>query len=164
MLSLIVAMAQNGVIGRNGDLPWHLPADLKHFKATTLGKPVIMGRRTWDEIGKPLPGRRNIVISRRSDFTASGAEVVDSLETALGLVADAAEVMVIGGAQIYAQALPFADCIYRTLVCGEMPGDTWFPPVDWQQWRLVEEREQPADERHAWALRFQRYERIAADA
>lgn len=164
MLSLIVAMAQNGVIGRNGDLPWHLPADLKHFKAVTLGKPVIMGRRTWDEIGKPLPGRRNIVISRRPDFLAPGAEVVDSLEQALALAADAAEVMVIGGAQIYAQALPFADCIHRTLVCGEMPGDTWFPEVDWQQWRLVEESEQAADERHAWPLRFQRYERIAADA
>lgn len=164
MLSLIVAMAENGVIGRDGDLPWHLPADLAHFKAMTLGKPIIMGRRTWDEVGKPLPGRRNIVISRQADFSAPGAEVVASLDQALDLTRDAPEVMIIGGAQIYAQALPIADCLYRTLVCGTPDGDTVFPPVDWSQWQLVEESTHPADERHAYALRMQRFERVSASA
>ena len=159
MLSLIVAMAENRVIGKDGDLPWHLPADLKHFKATTMGKPVIMGRRTWAEVGKPLPGRRNVVISRQPEFVAPGAEVVDSLDTALERVADAEEIMIIGGAQIYAEALPRVDRIYRTLVCGEPEGDTFFPPVDWEQWDLVEEQTRAADERHAYAMRFQCFER-----
>ena len=152
-------MAQNGMIGKDGALPWHLPADLKHFKAVTLGKPVIMGRRTWEEVGKPLPGRRNIVISRQPDYPVPGAELVASLEQALALTADEAEVMIIGGGQIYQQAMARADAFYRTLVCGEPDGDTRFPEVDWSQWQLKDEQHHAADERHAWALRFQYYER-----
>ncbi len=164
MLSLIVAMGENGVIGKAGDLPWHLPDDLKHFKAVTLGKPVIMGRKTWDEVGRPLPGRRNIVISRQPDFTAEGAEVVASLAAALERVSAAPEVMVIGGAQIYREALPLAQTLHRTLVCGEPDGDTRFPELDWSCWQLVEETAHPQDERHAYALRFQRFERIRPEA
>ncbi len=162
IVSLIVAVAENGIIGKDGDLPWRLPADLKHFKAMTLGKPVLMGRRTWDELGKPLPGRRNVVISRQANFQAPGAELVGTLEAALALVAQEPEVMVIGGAQIYAQALPQVRRIYRTLVLGQPEGDTWFPELDWSAWRLVEETSQPADERHAYGMRMQRFERLAA--
>lgn len=160
-VSLVAAMAENGMIGKDGVLPWHLPADLKHFKAVTLGKPVIMGRRTWQEVGKPLPGRRNIVISRQADYAVPGAELVASLDEALALVADEAEVMVIGGGQIYREAIPRADVFYRTLVCGEPDGDTRFPEVDWSHWELKEERRMEPDERHAWPLLFQRFERAA---
>ncbi len=162
MISLIAAMAQNRVIGLNGDLPWHLPADLKHFKATTLGKPVIMGRRTWDEVGRPLPGRRNIVISRQAGLQLPGAECVSSLAQALEMTADQAEVMVIGGAQIYAAALPQAQRFYRTLVCGEPAGDTYFPELDWSQWQLLHESTHPADNKHAWPMKFQQFARITS--
>lgn len=159
MIFLVVAMAQNGVIGKDGDLPWHLPVDLKHFKAVTLGKPIIMGRRTWAEVGKPLPGRRNIVVSRNPDFDAPGAEVVSSLDAALALVADEPEIMVIGGGQIYKQALTLADQIWCTLVCADVQGDTHFPEIDWSQWQVAEESEHPVDERHAYAMKFQRFVR-----
>ena len=162
MLTLVVAMAENGIIGKDGDLPWHLPDDLKHFKAVTLGKPIIMGRKTWDEVGKPLPGRRNIVISRQADFSALGAEVVASLEQALALVAGEPEVMVIGGWQIYRAAMTHADQIWRTLIIGEPQGDTHFPDTDWSVWELAEERVQEVDERHQYAMRFQRFIRKLA--
>lgn len=156
MITLVVAMADNGIIGKDGDLPWHLPDDLKHFKAVTLGKPVIMGRRTWAEVGRPLPGRRNIVITRQADFEAPGAEVVNSLEAALALVADQPEVMVIGGGQIYSEAMPRAQQIWRTLVHAEVAGDTHFPQTDWAAWTVAESHDHPADERHAYAMTFQR--------
>ena len=156
---MVAAMAENGMIGKDGVLPWHLPADLKHFKAVTLGKPVIMGRRTWQEVGKPLPGRRNIVISRQPDYSVPGAELVASLDEALALVANEPEVMVIGGGQIYKEAIPRADRFYRTLVCGEPQGDTVFPELDWSQWELVEEQSHPADERHSWPMLFQTFQR-----
>lgn len=162
MISLVVAMAKNGTIGKDGDLPWRLPADLKHFKTVTMGKPIIMGRKTWDELGKPLPGRRNIVITRQHGFVAEGAEVVSSLDAALQLTAAAPEQMVIGGAQIYAQALQHADQIHRTLVEADVEGDTCFPELDWSNWSLQEESVHEADERHAWAMRFQRWQRTNA--
>ncbi len=156
MITLVVAMADNGIIGKDGDLPWHLPDDLKHFKAVTLGKPVIMGRRTWAEVGRPLPGRRNIVITRQSDFQAPGADVVNSLQAALELVADQNEVMVIGGGQIYREAMPLADQIWRTRVHGDVVGDTRFPDTDWDVWTVAESSEHAADERHAYAMTFER--------
>ena len=156
MITLVVAMADNGIIGKDGDLPWHLPDDLKHFKAVTLGKPVIMGRRTWAEVGRPLPGRRNIVISRQADFEASGADVVNSLQAALDLVADQDEVMVIGGGQIYREALPLADQIWRTRVHADVAGDTRFPDTDWDVWSVAEASSHAADERHAYAMTFER--------
>ena len=139
MISLIVAHDKNRVIGYENDMPWHLPGDLQYFKETTMGKPVIMGRKTYESIGRPLPGRRNIVISRNVNYTAEGIEVVDSLDAALALVADVPEIMVIGGQQIFTQALPVADRLYITLIDHEFVGDTYFP--EYEGWKLVSERE-----------------------
>ena len=138
-LTLIAAVAQNGVIGANNTIPWRLPEDLKRFKALTMGHPIIMGRKTWVSLGRPLPGRRNIVISRNHDYAAPGAEVVDSLAAAASICASESEAFVIGGAEIYAQALPLADCLQLTEIARDFAGDTRFPPVDralWQEsWR-----------------------------
>jgi len=143
-LSLIAAVAANGVIGRAGGLPWRIPADLRHFKAVTLGKPVIMGRKTWQSIGRPLPGRRNIVVSRDARFVAEGAEVAASLDAALAAVADAEEAMVIGGAAIYAEALPRADRLYLTEVHADVEGDVYFPEFDRAAWRETAREDHPA--------------------
>ena len=158
--SLIVARARNGAIGLANAMPWHLPADLAHFKRTTLGHPVIMGRRTWESIGRALPGRRNIVVSRTPGFRAPGAEVVGSLAAAWEAVRDADEAFVIGGAQLYADALPQADRIYLTDMAGEVEGDTFFPALDARQWRETLLGEHPADERNRFALRFLLLERV----
>ncbi len=142
-VALIWAMAPNHVIGRNNKLPWYLPNDLKYFKQVTFGKPVIMGRKTFESIGKPLPGRTNIVISRNPDFQAPGCRVVDSLAAALELADSVAliegieEVMVMGGGEIYRQALPYADRLYLTEVHAEIEGDAYFPAFDRNQWREV---------------------------
>lgn len=142
-LSLIAALAENRVIGRDNQLPWHLPADLKHFKAMTLGKPIIMGRKTWDSLGRPLPGRLNLVISRQSGLQLEGAEVFASLDEAL-VRADAwarekgvDELMLIGGAQLYEQALKQADRLYLTRVQLSPDGDAWFPQVNQADWQLA---------------------------
>ena len=139
-IALIAAVAANGVIGQDNSLPWHLPEDLKAFKRITLGKPVIMGRKTYESIGRPLPGRTNIVLSRQPDWAPPGVLVATDLDQALDLAGQAGgegEVMVIGGEQIYRQALPRADRLYLTLVDREVPGDTCFPAVDSAQWREV---------------------------
>ena len=156
MITIVVAMASNGVIGKNGALPWHLPDDLKHFKAITLGKPVIMGRRTWAEVGRPLPGRRNIVITRQDDLDTPGAETASTLAEGLDLVATEPEIMIIGGGQIYRDALPKTGQIWRTLVHCEIDGDTHFPKTEWDQWSVVEETHHPANDGHAYAMTFQR--------
>jgi len=160
-LSLIVAMADNHVIGHNNRLPWHLPADLKHFRAITLGKPVLMGRKTWESIGRPLPGRTNIVITRNADYLAADCVVVHSLDEALRAAGSAAEVMVIGGAELYRQALPQADTLYLTLVHGEFDGDTRFP--DWRpdDWRETARIDHGPDDRNPHAYSFITLERIA---
>lgn len=138
-ISAIVAMAQNRVIGRQGQLPWRLPEDLKHFKALTLGHPIIMGRKTYESIGRPLPGRQNIVISRRANYEAHGVEVADSLEKALTLCQKGSdEVFIIGGAEIYAAALPRTDRIYLTWIKKEIEGDTYFPNFDLKDFQEVE--------------------------
>lgn len=137
MINIIVAMADNRVIGKNNAMPWHLPADLKHFKAITMGHPVIMGRKTFESIGKALPNRRNIVVSRNHDYQASGAEVVSSLEAALSLVEDQPEIFVIGGAQLFSQALPLAQKMYLTYIDLKVEGDTFFPVWDKNQWEEV---------------------------
>jgi dihydrofolate reductase len=128
LLSLVAIVARNGAIGRDNALLWRLPEDLKHFKRTTLGSPVVMGRKTWDSIGRPLPGRRNIVITRDPQWQASGAEPAASLDAALALAKNEAKLFVIGGAQIYAQALPIADELVLTEVDADAAGDTFFPP------------------------------------
>lgn len=130
-LSLIAAVARNGAIGKNNALLWRLPEDLQFFKRTTLGCPVIMGRKTYDSIGRPLPGRRNIVVTRNLDWSATGVEAAHSLEAALAMVADAPKVFVIGGAQLYEQALPMANELVLTEVDADYEGDTFFPP--WNQ-------------------------------
>lgn len=140
-LSIIVAMAQNRAIGRNNQLLWHISADLRRFKAITMGHTIIMGRRTYQSIGRPLPGRRNIVVSRNPSFSAEGCTVAQSLEAALALCPAGDEAFVIGGGQIYAQALPLAHRMYITLVHSDMEADTFFPEYDPAQWRVVAEQE-----------------------
>lgn len=148
--ALIVAAARNGVIGRDNGLPWHLPADLKHFRAVTLGKPVIMGRKTFQSIGRPLPGRDNIVISHARSWTADGITIVPTLEAALTAARTAAsargasEAMIIGGAQIYALALPLADRVYLTEIDLSPSGDTHFPAIDPKLWQEVSRESHPA--------------------
>ena len=158
MLSLVVAMARNRVIGAGGRLPWHLPADLKRFKEITMGRPVIMGRKTFESIGKPLPGRVNIVVTRRRGWSAPGCRAAGTLEEAIA-AAGAGEVFVIGGGELYAAALPRADRLYVTEVDAEVPGDTHFPEVDLSRWRLVEETVREPDEKNAYRCRFRVYER-----
>ena len=162
--SLIVARSRNGAIGIANAMPWHLPADLAHFKRTTLGHPVIMGRRTWESIGRALPGRRNIVVSRTPGFPAPGAQVVGSLAQAWLAAEGAPEAFVIGGAQLYAEALEQADRIYLTDVVGEAEGDAFFAAPDPRQRRESVLGEHPADERHRFPLRFLLLERIRPPA
>lgn len=135
LITIIAAMDRNRLIGEGNQLPWRLPADLRRFKALTMGKPIVMGRRTHESIGKALPGRRNIVLSRDPDFRAPGCEVAESLEDALELCADDDEMMIIGGAQLYAEALPRADRMHLTLLDASFNGDAWFPAYDRRQWR-----------------------------
>ena len=135
-LTLIVARARNGVIGRDGTLPWRLPEDLAYFKRTTMGHPIVMGRRTWESIGRPLPGRRSIVVSRQAGFVAAGAEVVPSLDAALSLCAGAEEAFVIGGAHLYRAALPRASRLIVTEIDADFEGDTFWlapDPAHWQE-------------------------------
>jgi len=150
-LSLIAALGENRVIGVDNSMPWHLPGDFKYFKATTLGKPIIMGRKTWDSLGRPLPGRLNIVVSRQADLQLEGAEVFSSLEAAVAraeewaLEQGASELMLIGGAQLYTQGLEHADRLYLTRVALSPEGDAWFPAFDQQQWQLVSDLPTPAE-------------------
>lgn len=160
MLSLIAAVAENGVIGANGALPWRLPDELAHFKRMTLGKPVVMGRRTFDSLGRPLPGRTNVVLSRASDFGPPGVFVARDLDAALALVGDAPEVVVIGGAALYAEALPRAQRIYLTRVHARPDGDVRFPELDPADWRQSLVLEHPADARHAFAFSILELERV----
>lgn len=160
-LTLIAAMARNRVIGRNNRLPWRLPADLRFFKQTTMGKPLVMGRRTWESIGRPLQGRRMVVLSRIPGYSAPGCEVAASLDEALNLAGDAPELMVIGGAALYTQTLPLAGRLVLTRIDAEIPGDVWFPVWDERDWRLDWEESHSADADQAWPYRFQRWEREA---
>ena len=149
-ITLIAALGRNRAIGLDGRMPWHLPAELQHFKRTTMGKALVMGRKTWQAIGRPLPGRQNIVISRNPAFKAAGADVVDSLATAVE-IARSEEVMIIGGGQLYEQALPIADRMVLTLVDVEPEADTWFPEWDDKQWERAGEQRYDADEQNPLA-------------
>lgn len=154
-ISLIAAMANNRVIGKDNDMPWHLPADLQHFKKMTLAKPVIMGRRTFESIGRPLPGRQNIVITRNSSWSQEGVDVVSSPEQALKLVSDAEEVMIIGGGNIYQQFLSQADRLYLTFIDLNVEGDTCFP--DWSEvgvWQQISQQKHLADEKNPYGYEF----------
>jgi dihydrofolate reductase len=157
--SLVVAMARNRVIGRDNALPWRLPAELAHFKRVTLGHPVVMGRKTYESIGKPLPGRLNIVVTRNRDFRAPGCEVVGSLQEAYKAAGDADEVSIIGGTSLFEAALPTADRIHLTEVDAEVEGDTWFPDFDRSQWQEREIDRYPADDRNPYPFRILLLER-----
>ena len=159
-ISIVVAMASNGVIGRDNELPWHLPADLQHFKKTTMGKPILMGRKTWESIGRPLPGRTNVVITRDTAYRAEGCVVVNSIDAALEASSGQDEVMVIGGADFYRQVLPLADTIYLTRIHATISGDTCFPELNVADWREVERSDHAADEKNLHDYSFIRLERV----
>jgi dihydrofolate reductase len=161
MLSIIVAVADNGVIGSGNQLPWRLPDDLKRFKALSLGKPIVMGRKTFDSIGRPLPGRLNIVISRQPGLDIPGCRVVSSLDDAIAAAQPAPEIVIVGGADIYRQVLPQVHTIHLTRVHADVPGDVVFPTLQEQEWREVAKEYHPADERHAHAFTFSTLERVA---
>jgi dihydrofolate reductase len=145
-IALIVAMSSNGVIGVDNRMPWHLSADLKRFRRITWGKPILMGRRTHESIGKPLPGRQNIVLTTNPDYRAEGCSVVHSPDEALALASDAPEIMVIGGAALYKTFLPLAQRLYLTLIHQAFPGDTCFPEIDWAEWQETQREIVTADE------------------
>jgi len=144
-LTVIAAMARNRAIGFNGEMPWHLPAELKHFKQTTMGKPIVMGRKTWESIGRPLPGRQNIVVTRHQDYPASGIHLAHSLKHAIEL-AEGSEIMIIGGGELYRLALPLANRMILTRVDCEPQADTWFPYWDPAAWQVEDRRTMAGDE------------------
>ena len=162
-LGMIVAMDLDGVIGRDSDLPWHLPADLKHFKDTTMGCPMIMGRRTYDAIGRPLPGRTSVVITRDDEWYVPGVEIVNSIAEALDIAGIEAGAdgwaWVIGGGAIYAALLPHCERLLVTHVEARVEGDTWFPYIDWDQWVEVSRDQHPVDEKNTIASAVATYER-----
>jgi dihydrofolate reductase len=164
-ITLVVAVARNGIIGRAGDLPWRIPEDLAHFKRVTLAKPVLMGRKTFESIGRPLPGRTNIVVTRKADFAADGVEVAHDVDGGLALATARAEqgetpeICVIGGGQIYRATLPRADRIWLTEIEAEIDGDTYFPPLDRTAWTEVERRPSTDDPRASHPCTFVLLER-----
>ena len=160
MISLVVAASTNNVIGRNGELPWRLSADLKRFKQLTMGKPIVMGRLTHESIGKALPGRHNIVISRRPNYVTEGCDVVASPERAIAAAGTANEIMIIGGGEIYRAFLPLADRIHMTRVDVEVDGDAHFPPLDIDEWRQTSCAEYQADNCNEFDYAFIVLERI----
>ncbi len=162
-ISLIVAMARNRVIGRDNALPWRLPADLKHFRRVTMGKSIVMGRKTFDSIGKPLDGRKNIVITRNPDYRPDGVTVVDSLDGALNAAGDS-EVMIIGGATIYEQVLPRADRIYLTLIDAAFDGDARFPELNQEEWQESERLDVDAGTEPDFAYSFVTLDRVSRDS
>jgi dihydrofolate reductase len=162
-------MSQNRVIGRNNKLPWYLPGDLKYFKQATMGKPIIMGRKTWDSIGRPLPGRMNVVISRNPEWEApAGTTPAKSLDEALikaeaqAEIEDREEVMIIGGGQIYTEALPMVDRMYVTQVHAEVEGDAFFPEVNWDEWEEIGREDFSASDNNPYDYSFVVYQRPAA--
>lgn len=159
-ISLIVAASANNVIGVRGELPWHLPKDFKYFKEKTSGKPIIMGRRTWDSIGRALPDRQNIVVTRQIEFVAPGATIAASPAAALEIAGDAHEVMIIGGAQIYELFLNIVTRIYLTRVDTEIDGDVFFFEPNSLQWVLSSSDRHAADDRHAFDFEFRVYDRL----
>jgi dihydrofolate reductase len=157
----VVAASDDDVIGRDNALPWHLPADLAYFKRVTMGKPILMGRLTYEAIGKPLPGRRNLVLSR-GGFTAPGIDVVRSLDEACALVASEPALMIVGGAKIFQLAMPRLDYMHLTRVHCVVEGDVYLPELPRDQWREVARSERPADERNVYAMSFIELERTRA--
>jgi dihydrofolate reductase len=160
-VTLIAAMGNNRAIGLDGRIPWRLPAELQHFKKATMGKAIVMGRKTWQSIGRPLPGRQNIVVSRNTGFIAEGADVCDSLEAAIE-ISKADEIMVIGGGQLYAAALPLAQAMILTLIDIEPEADTWFPKWDERHWQQTEEQHFQVNEDNKLAYRIVKFKHITS--
>jgi dihydrofolate reductase len=158
LITLIVAVADNGVIGRDNALPWHLPEDLKRFKRLTMGKPIVMGRKTFESIGKPLPGRHNIVVTRDTNYRRDGITVVHGVDEAVKAAGDVPEIMVIGGADLFRLFLPRAGRVHLTRVHGQVQGNVLWPALD-DHWRVVESERNAADERHAYAMTFEVWEK-----
>jgi dihydrofolate reductase len=161
-ISIVVAASANNVIGRGGGLPWHITEDLQHFKKITMGHPIVMGRRTYESIGRPLPGRRNIVLTTQKAFAAEGCNIVDNPAAALRASGDADEVMIIGGGQVYDLFLPMTNRIYLTRVETHIEGDTFFPVLDDAEWRVTDETDYPANEQRLLGFKTQTIDRIAA--
>ena len=153
-ISIIVAMAENNIIGLDNKMPWHLPGDLQHFKKITLYKPIIMGRKTFESIGKALPKRRNIIISQNKNYHVHNCEIYASLDLALKSVAHEPEVMIIGGESIYKEALKIANTIYLTLIAAKLKGDTFFPQIDYKIWREVARESHSADDKNNFDYSF----------
>lgn len=158
-ISLIAAMANNRVIGKNNTLPWHLPADLKHFKNTTMGKAIVMGRKTFESIGRPLPGRQNIIVTRDKMYQATGCTIINSINQ-IKLVSDAIEIMVIGGAEIYKQLLPQAQRLYLTYIHADVDGDSHFPQWQANEWQEISREDHLADENNKYDYSFVILEKI----
>jgi len=161
VISIIAAASTNNAIGVQGRLPWKLSDDLKRFKKMTMGKPIVMGRSTWESIGQPLSGRQNIILTRQADFVAHGCDVVASVEDALEIAGDAEEIMIIGGGQIYDLFLPMANRLHITRVHAEIDGDVFFPEIDVRVWQLVSSEEHEADVLNQFPFAFMSYERTA---
>lgn len=160
-LSMIVAMAKNRVIGADGRIPWHLPGELQLFKRVTMGHHIIMGRKTFDSIGRLLPGRTTVIVTRQKDYAVAGAKVAHSLDQAISQCAGDDEIFVIGGGELYRAALPLADRVYLTVVDAEPAGDTQMPALETAQWRLISAEQFSRDERHAHDYRFEVHDRVA---
>lgn len=154
-ISLIAAVARNGVIGADNAIPWHLPDELKLFKRLTMGHHIVMGRKTFESIGRLLPGRTTVILTRRSDYVIPGAIMAPTLQAAINAAARDGEIFVIGGAEIFREALPLADRLHLTTVDAEPAGDAHMPPLDLSEWRETAVEDHPADERHAHAYRYQ---------
>lgn len=159
LLSLIVAVAKRNVIGGDNKLLWHLPADLKHFKTTTMDHPIIMGRKTFESIGKPLPGRKNIVVTRQEDYEADGCTVANNLQEAIDSCEKEQEAFIIGGAEIFRQSISAADKIYLTRIDHDFDGDVFFPDLNFSEWKLVKYVKYHADEKNKYEYSFAEYER-----
>ncbi len=160
MISMIAAMAENRAIGKNNELLWHLPKDFQHFKSVTMGKPILMGRKTFESIGKALPGRKNIVITRDNHFTAEDVVIVHSIAAALEATEEFDDVMVIGGASFYEQMLPMTETLYLTVVHQDFEADVFFPEIKAEEWNVVERVKHEADEKHAYPYSFITYRRV----
>lgn len=160
LISMVVAATENDVIGRDNGMPWHLPDDLKYFKARTMGKPMLMGRKTFESIGKPLPGRTSVVLTRDPEWHADGVVIVRSLDEALCWAESVPELCAVGGAEIFRLVMPMARRLFLTRIHASIPGDTFFPRPDPREWREVERAEHPADARHAYAMTFLTLDRV----
>ena len=159
LVTLIVAVADSGVIGRDNTLPWHLPEDLKRFKRLTMGKPIVMGRKTFESIGKPLPGRQNIVLTRDANYRRDGVTVVHDVDAALRATGAATEIMIIGGADLFRLFLPRAARVHLTRVHGDIAGNVMWPALDDRKWSVVTRETHAADERHLYAMTFEVWEK-----